>query len=201
VTHESKLVAPEPMLAAPQLLGGTRKAPLAAGMIAVALLGAGYFALGSAAPAAKGDRISEAEAAKLADAFRHGRGALLPVDLSSERRRDELVQLLRLPRQKADSLMAMVERGERTLGWLTLWDNFDEDGDIASVSAGGFTQTVPLMHAPTRVLVAYIPGQPVFITGERDGMGGGVTLAVELSTGPLPLPPLAVGHTVALPLQ
>ncbi len=31
-------------------------------------------------------------------------------------------------------------------------------------------------------------------------MGGGVTLAVELSTGPLPLPPLAVGQTVVLPI-
>jgi hypothetical protein len=69
------------------------------------------------------------------------------------------------------------------------------------VTAAGFTQQVPLFHAPTRILVPYIPGQPVFVTGERDGRGGGVTVAVELSTGPLPLPPLAVGQTVALPLQ
>jgi len=96
---------------------------------------------------------------------------------------------------------AQVERGERALGWLTLWDNFDEDGDVASVSAAGLTQTVALLHAPKRILVPYIPGQPVLITGERDGMGGGVTLAVELSTGSLPLPPLAVGQTVALPIQ
>jgi hypothetical protein len=60
---------------------------------------------------------------------------------------------------------------------------------------------VPLRHTPTKILVPYIPGQPVFVTGEHDGMGGGVTVAVELSTGPLPLPPLAVGQTVALPIQ
>ena len=50
-----------------------------------------------------------------------------------------------------------------------------------------------------RIVVPYIPGHPVLITGERDG-GGGITVAVELSTGPLPLPPLAVGQTVALPI-
>jgi hypothetical protein len=54
---------------------------------------------------------------------------------------------------------------------------------------------------PTQILVAYIPGRPVLITGERDGMGGGVTMAVELSTGPLAIPPLAVGQTIALPIQ
>ncbi len=81
-----------------------------------------------------------------------------------------------------------------------MWDIYDEDGDIASVTAGGMTQRVVLTRTPVRILIPYIPGQPVFVTGERDGMGGGVTLAVELSTGPLPLPPLAVGQTVVLPI-
>lgn len=194
---ENPLVA-EPTLAGPQLLGVSTKA--AAGVIATLLLGLTAIAFGGSGPATKADGISGSDAARLAETFRHARGALLPVDLSSEERRNELVQALRMPRQNAERLMAMVERGERMLGWLTLWDNFDEDGDIASITAAGFTQSVQLMHAPTRVLVPYVPGQPVFITGDRDGMGGGITVAVELSTGPLPLPPLAVGQTVALPI-
>jgi hypothetical protein len=195
---DDDFVVPEPALARPELLRGSTT--VTAGFIAAVLLGLGAIAFGGSGPATKADGISTSESARLAEGFRQGHGALLPVDLSSEQRRSELVQALRMPRANAENLMAMVERGERMLGWLTLWDNFDEDGDIASVTAAGFTQSVPLTHVPTRILVPYIPGQPVFITGDRDGMGGGITVAVELSTGPLPLPPLAVGQTVALPI-
>ena len=147
------------------------------------------------------DNISSSQAAQLAEGFRNASGSLLPVDLSSEEERGALLDTLNLTKPQAQRLLAMVDRGERMLGWITLWDSSDEDGDVASVTAGGITQHVTLTRTPTRVLVAYIPGQPVYITGERDGMGGGVTLSVELSTGPLPLPPLAVGQTVALPIQ
>jgi hypothetical protein len=165
------------------------------------LLGLGVFGFAGSEPVSKGDRISKSEAAKLAERFRHASGALLPVDMSTKPQREKLLHALPMAPAEAERLMALVERGERMLGWLTLWDNFDEDGDIASVTAAGLTQSIPLTHAPKRILVPYIPGQPVLITGERDGMGGGVTLAVELAAGPLPLPPLAVGQTVALPIQ
>jgi hypothetical protein len=191
------LLEPEPTLAGPELLGRSS----ATAVVVAALLGLSVISFSGSGPATRADGISSAQAAKLAETFRHGGGALLPVDLSSEQRRDELMQALRMSKMKAESLMAMVDRGERMLGWLVLWDNYDEDGDVASVTAAGFTQSIPLMHAPTRILVPYVPGQPVFITGERDGIGGGVTVAVELSTGPLPLPPLAVGQTIALPIQ
>jgi hypothetical protein len=181
-------------------LGVNRTAVLGAAA-GVMLLGLGAFGFGAVTPATRGDNISSSQAAQLAEGFRNASGSLLPVDLSTEQDRSVLLNALNLTKPQAQRLLAMVDRGERMLGWITLWDSSDEDGDVASVTASGITQQVPLTRTPTRVLVAYIPGQPVYITGERDGMGGGVTLSVELSTGPLPLPPLAVGQTVALPIQ
>jgi hypothetical protein len=194
------LVTPPERLAEPERLGTNRRG-MAAGATTALLLSLGVFGFAGSDPVTRSDRVSNAEAARLADGFRRARGSLLPVDISTKPQRDKLVQSLPMPASEAERLIVLVERGERMLGWLTLWDNFDEDGDVASVTAAGFTQRVPLRHAPTRILVPYILGQPVFITGEHDGMGGGVTVAVELSTGPLPLPPLAVGQTVALPIQ
>ncbi len=167
----------------------------------VMLLGLSAFGFGAVTPATRGDKVSSSQTAQLAEGFRHAAGSLLPVDLSTEEDRSGLLNALNLTKPQAQRLPAMVDRGERMLGWITLWDSHDEDGDVASVTASGITQQVPLTRIPTRVLVAYIPGQPIHITGERDGMGGGVTLSVELSTGPLPLPPLAVGQTIALPIQ
>jgi hypothetical protein len=197
--EEPPLVVPRSKLAAPDLAPMSR--PGVAGVAAALLVGLGVFGFAGSEEGIKGDRISNSQAAKLADGFGRAHGSLLPVDLSTGPQRDRLAQSLPMSSAEAERLLALVERGERMLGWLTLWDNFDEDGDIASVTAAGFTQTVALMHAPKRILVPYVPGQPVLITGERDGMGGGITLAIELSTGPLPLPPLAVGQTIALPIQ
>jgi hypothetical protein len=198
--EDATLVTPPERLAEPELLGASRRG-MAASAATALLLGLGAFGFAGSDPVTKGDHISNTVAVNLAEGFRRANGTLLPVDVSTKPQREKLLQSLPVPAIEAERLIALVERGERMLGWLTLWDNFDEDGDVVSVTAAGFTQSVALMHAPTRILVPYIPGQPVFITGERDGMGGGVTVAVHLSTGPLPLPPLAVGQTVALPIQ
>jgi hypothetical protein len=192
-------LAPEPKIAGPELLNVGKTTGLAAAVVAI-LIGLGAFGMGAVTPVTQGDKVSGGDTARLVEGFRNASGSLLPVDISTDNERLQLLRALDLPKLQVQRLLAMVERGERALGWLTLWDNYDEDGDIASVTAGGMTQRVVLTRTPVRILIPYIPGQPVFVTGERDGMGGGVTLAVELSTGPLPLPPLAVGQTVVLPI-
>lgn len=186
-------------LAPSHVLG--RQPVATAAVVALLLVGLGAFAVVNRAPPQKGDRVASLEVERLTETFRNGHGALVPVDLSTPQKREEILSALRMPAAKARRLMAMVERGERALGWLTLRDNLDEDGDVASVTAAGVTQQVPLFRAPTRIVVPYIPGQPVLVTGEHDGLGGGISVEVELSTGPLPLPPLAVGESVALPLR
>ncbi|HZO44287.1 MAG TPA: hypothetical protein VFB68_00200 [Xanthobacteraceae bacterium] len=193
-------LATRPATTAFERLGINKTAVLGAAA-GVMLLSLGAFGFGAVSPASRSDNISSSHAAQLAEGFRNASGSLLPVDLSTAEQRGALLDALNLTKPQAQRLLAMVDRGERMLGWITLWDSSDEDGDVASVTASGITQHVTLTRAPTRVLVVYVPGQPVYVTGERDGMGGGVTLSVELSTGPLPLPPLAVGQTVALPIQ
>jgi hypothetical protein len=193
-------LATQPATTASERFGINRTAALGAAA-GIMLLGLGAFGFGAVSPVSRSDQISSSQAAILAAGFRNASGSLLPVDLSANQDRSKLLDSLNLTKPQAERLLAMVDRGERMLGWLTLWDSSDEDGDVASITASGITQHVMLTRAPTRVLVASIPGQPVYITGERDGIGGGVTLSVELSTGPLPLPPLAVGQTIALPIQ
>ena len=193
-------LAAQPATTVFERVGINRTAMLGAAA-GVMLLGLSAFGFGAVSPASHSDQISTGQATMLAAGFRNASGSLMPVDLTASQERSKLLDSLNLTKPQAERLLAMVDRGERTLGWLTLWDNSDADGDIASVTAGGITQHVALTRVPTRILVATIPGQPVYVTGERDGMGGGITLSVELSTGPLPLPPLAVGQTVALPIQ
>jgi len=189
----------EEKVAGPDVRSGSTAAATTA-FVAAVLLGFCAIAFGGSAAATKADGLSASEAAKIAEGYRISSGNLIPASLPRRHRREEVMRLLHLPRSEAESLIAMVARGERVLGKMTLWDSLDEDGDIASITAGGFTQSIPLTRTPIQVLLAYIPGRPVLITGERDGMGGGITMAVELSTGPLAVPPLAVGQTIALPL-
>ena len=189
-----------PELEPPQLAPVRKSGSLAWGAGLALLAGFAAYGFVSGATPSKGDRVSNGAATKLAADFGRGKGSLMPVDGLQENRRSQLINAMKLPRNQAVRLLDMVANGERSIGWLTLWDNFDEDGDVVSVTAAGVTQTVALTHAPVRIPIAYVPGQPVYVTGEHDG-GGGITVAVELSTGPLPLPLLAVGQTIALPIR
>lgn len=176
-------------------------ATVGCGALVALILGFGLFGANDAPSHAKGDHVSAAQIAEISAMFHRAHGALMPADPLSAARAEDLMLSLGIARAQAERWLAKVDNGERTLGWIALWDNFDEDGDVVTLSTAGISLSVPLTHSPTRLLIPYIPGQPVFVTGERDGMGGGVTAAVELSSGALPLPPLAVGQTVALPLQ
>ena len=93
----------------------------------------------------------------------------------------------------------MYEQGKLRAGWLKVWDNRDQDGDVVAITGAGFSQTLALTHTPTFVPVLYVAGQTISLTGINDGAGGGVTVSVSLASGPLPLPPLAPGQTVQVP--
>jgi hypothetical protein len=147
-----------------------------------------------------GDRVSASEIRILQEGFAKSHGGPVPIDLSQPEERQALVKHLVLPQPEAARVVALIDEGRLAVGWITVWDNFDEDGDAVAITAGGFTQTIPLSHQPTTVAVPYLPGQPITIEGVRDG-GGGITAAIGLASGPLPLPPLAVGQTVQVPFQ
>ena len=160
----------------------------------------GLFQLFGTAGASHGDRVSTSEVRALQEGFAKIHGGPVPIDLSKPKERQALVEHLALPQPEADRAVALIDEGRLAVGWITVWDNFDEDGDVVAITAGGFTQTVPLFHQPTTIAVPYLPGQPITVEGVRDG-GGGITAAIGLASGPLPLPPLAVGQSVQVPFQ
>jgi len=85
-----------------------------------------------------------------------------------------------MSKMKAESLMAMVDRGRAYAGaGLVLWDNYDEDGDVRVRSRRQASrQSIPLMHAPTRILVPYVPGPAgVHPRANVTASAGGITVA------------------------
>lgn len=155
---------------------------------------AAFFVAGAAEP---GDRVSPDEAARRASGF----AAAGSVRVPHVHPRDAATALvaLNLPAPDRARLAADVEAGRLRLVWLSLFDSDAEDGDVVTLSSGGFTYPVALSKAPATLAVPVLIGGTIALTGTRDG-GGGVTVGVVGSGGPLPLPPLSVGQTVPLPL-
>lgn len=98
------------------------------------------------------------------------------------------------------ALLADVQGGRAQLVWLTLYDSDAEDGDVAELRSAGFSRVVPLARTPVTVAVPVGTDRTILLVGSVDGGGGGVTVGVVLSSGPMPLPPLSVGQTIRLPV-
>jgi hypothetical protein len=150
--------------------------------------------------APSGDSVSAQDVARIEQAFSTATGRMLPVDMSSVAQKNAVKAAFVMSEADVSRAMPMVENGKLAIGWLKLWDNYQQDNDTVSVTAGGFSQRIVLQHKPVTIPVVYVPGEPVYITGEYDG-GGGITIAVELTTGPLPFPIMKVGQTIALPVR
>lgn len=85
---------------------------------------------------------------------------------------------------------------------VTVWDNYQEDGDVISISNLGVEYTIPILNAPTSVIVPVALGDDpnVMLRAITDG-GGGVTVAASTQFGELPIPPMAVGSSVSIPIR
>lgn len=195
--------SPQPM---PAAMDAASASPAGSRWMAGLLLGVALIAsvqlfdFTGTGPAAVSDRVPPQQAQQIQSQFSRINGGLLPVDLSNPREREKVVAAMPLPAPEAEQAIALAQRGERAIGWVKLWDNFQQDGDVVSITAGGITQVVPIFNQPTAVPVIYVPGQPLLIHGVKDG-GGGITVAVELTTGPVALPPMSVGQVIELPVQ
>lgn len=100
----------------------------------------------------------------------------------------------------AGTLAADVSAGRVRLVWLSLYDSDVEDGDVAEIRSGGFSQVVRLTKASVAIAVPVGADNTIIIAGLVDGGGGGVTVGVALPSGPVPLPPLSVGQALRLPV-
>jgi hypothetical protein len=82
---------------------------------------------------------------------------------------------------------------ERQMAWIVFTDSMDPDGDVVAVRASGLTQNVTLSKAWVPVAVPISPGSPIEVTGVKDGLGGGITVALATRSGPVALRILAPG--------
>lgn len=127
-------------------------------------------------------------------AIASGETIFLPVNYLDHAEREQAKLASGLPEDEAEHLLLEAEAGYTSLAWVTVWDNYAEDGDIVEISAGGMTHIVPILHAPTTIVVPYsIDSAELQIRGIRDG-GGGITVAARTAAGSLPLPPMKVGE-------
>jgi hypothetical protein len=174
----------------------------AAAALAAAIAGfSGSGALGPVIPGGHADAISNAEVAALWSSLAGLTLRPQPAQLDDARSFARAVAGMREPPVEAERLIRAARAEGRRIAILTLWDNMDEDGDIVDVRIGAQSWTVPLRTDPVALTVIYTPGEAITLSGRVDGGGGGVTAAIGLNTGPLPLPPLAVGQSVTLPLE
>src|SRR5262249_11566573 len=83
---------------------------------------------------------------------------------------------------------------ERQMAWMVFTDSMDPDGDVVSVRASGLIQRVTLSKAWVPVAVPISPGAPIEVTGVKDGLGGGITVALATRSGPVALRILTPGE-------
>jgi hypothetical protein len=164
------------------------------------LMMAGLARFESALPLLSGpaDDINAEEAHRLQEAF----ARMPPVGLSPVPRSEigHAVQAMELSDPERASMVADLDSGRQRLAWISLYDSHTEDGDVVTVRSEGYSRTVLLRKQPTRIAIPIPASRAVDLTGAVDGGGGGVTVGVMTSSGPLALPPMAVGQTIRLPV-
>jgi hypothetical protein len=87
---------------------------------------------------------------------------------------------------------------KRQMGWIVFTDSMDPDGDVVAVRASGLTQQVTLTKAWTPVAVPISAGSPIEVTGVKDGLGGGITVALATQSGPVVLRALQPGEKLEI---
>jgi hypothetical protein len=150
---------------------------LAAALVSVGLFGAPGAGKQKQAPATAGSSLIRPIAAGEAD---KAIGRLMMSGPEKEKVREEVAD------------------GKLRLGWITVSDNLDEDGDWVRVGGAGFRQDVRLLHKPYTMAVPYLPGMPVTVTGLVDGGGGDITVSVYVGSAVLSLRPLKTGEVLQI---
>lgn len=95
---------------------------------------------------------------------------------------------------------ALLAKEGTKLVYITLYDSDAEDGDAVTVTSDGFSRTIVLKKAPTVVIIPRPRAGFFTLTGAVDGEGGGVTVGLNLPSGPFPLPIMSVGQTLTIPV-
>jgi hypothetical protein len=183
-----------PALLPPQPIGA---APAAAVLVGLGI-GVAAMLLVPSAPTT-GDRDAAAPRPVISLAADRAPGAFKILHTSFQNAPDSVLAQLNMPEADKERLAEQLADRRVRLAAVTLWDTVEEDGDVVEVSAAGFTQRLVIRHKPATFFLPVQMGGSVSIRAVRDG-GGGVTLGVATIVGPVPLPPLAVGQVVEIPV-
>jgi len=102
----------------------------------------------------------------------------------------------------AEPIVEDAEQGLTEIVYLTVFDNWDQDGDVVRIANGLIDVTVPIWHAESTIPIPVSSSHPtVTLHALKDG-GGGVTVGVRTADGTLvPIPPLPPGASVTLPVR
>jgi hypothetical protein len=111
---------------------------------------------------------------------------------------DEAIGRLMMGGPEKEKVRTELADGKLRLGWITVLDNYEEDGDWVRIGGAGFQQDVRLLHKPYTMAVPYLPGMPVTVTGLVDGGGGDITVSVSVGSAVVSLKPLKTGEVVQI---
>lgn len=151
-----------------------------------------------ASPSGKADSVSPAQRLAIESEFIKYTAKFEAADPNDADIERAILSSPLLTREQAQLLLQSAKTSNIQLGTITLWDNFDQDGDVIQISTAGLTLSVPLMHTPQTYYIPFERGAPIQISGLVDG-GGGITAAIGTNSGQVPLPIMAVGQTIIIP--
>jgi hypothetical protein len=167
------------------------------GAILALAVGAGLYINHSGAPA---DQPTPAQIAEMSQSWEAAQRDKVSLPLVQPEEQAEALAGLNLPEEEKEALQAEIAAERVSLVWLTLWDNYAEDGDVVALHSEGLNITVPLFKAPVRIALPRPAGGVINLTGVRDG-GGGITLGLMSGPDQVLIPPLAPGQVVGIPVR
>lgn len=186
-----------PVTPQPKTNGRALSAPVI-GIAAAAVLAVAAFN-GLLGPGG-GDNVPATTSAALSETFKSATIAPAALDPDAAETEELVARHNPLKPAEKQKLLDDARQQRIQLATITLWDSFEEDGDIVSIKSAGFETTLQLTKAPVILTLPYQAGGTLTIGGLRDG-GGGITAAIRWAGGEIVIPPFAEGATISIPVM